>query len=400
MSGRGRGIKPAIWVLWGLSLVLIGPAWAAQDAALEERRQSLEELRRDLDQAKQRKKAVAQKEHSLLGQLERFDRQLQVSRREKEQIERNVVRVDNEIQGLEVQIASLKEFTRDRKDWVGVQIREMYKQGRFPYLRLLINSQGYHDFLKQSVYLDHVVRQEADILRMYEDNARLLERKEEALKGKKDELLTYRGQMEKKLVEVQTQKRQKNRLLASVRGEKSAQERMIREMEDSSRKLQALIRKLEDERLRAARSKGRRGTPPGLDFGQVRGRLNWPADGVLVSQFGRQKHPRFDTIVDKKGIEIGDLRRPEVRSVYGGQVAYADWFPGYGMVIILDHGENYYTLYAHLARLYVSAGDAVVQDQVIGEVGDTGVSQGNRLYFELRRGEKPVNPLAWLKSKP
>ncbi|MFQ5543500.1 MAG: murein hydrolase activator EnvC family protein, partial [Nitrospiria bacterium] len=134
-------------------------------------------------------------------------------------------------------------------------------------------------------------------------------------------------------------------------------------------------------------------------FSKERGRLEWPKGGKVASLFGRQKHPKFDTMIYRKGIEIAPSRGSEVRSVYDGTIVYADWFRGYGLVIIIDHGENYYSLYAHLNKVLVSVGDMVKKERMIGEVGKTGLSRDPKLYFEIRHEGEPVNPLVWLQKR-
>ena len=391
-------LTAALWVMGFAASPGLGQS--PPNASLKQSQKSLDQLNRQLQKAREKKKAKDGQERSILGQLERFDRQLQLKRRELKQIEGKVRQVDHEIKGLEVQITSLRSTADTRRQWVRERLRTIYKEGRFPYLQVLMSSRSYHDFLKKSAYLEQVVRKEADVLSHYEASVSDLARQEPVLKGKKSELLDFRRQLERKLAEVGEQKQKKGRLLARIRSEKTTQGQAIRELERSSREMEALIRDLEKKRLRAARSKGGKRSGSAAGFKKVQGHLNWPADGDLVSRFGLQRHPKFDSDVYHSGIEIGSLRKTDVRSVYEGKVAYADWFPGYGMVIIVEHGENYYTLYAHLAKLLVAMGDSIKRNQLIGQVGDTGVSQGDRLYFELRRGEEPVDPLAWLKAKP
>jgi len=135
------------------------------------------------------------------------------------------------------------------------------------------------------------------------------------------------------------------------------------------------------------------------DFAKVKGRLAWPNNGEVVSLFGRQKHPKFNTYVFRKGIEIETSKEENVRAVHEGSVIYADSFKGYGMMVIMDHGENFYSVYAHLGRLLVSVGEKATKNRTIGTVGETGLSEGNRLYFEMRHEGEPIDPLTWLQRR-
>ncbi len=101
----------------------------------------------------------------------------------------------------------------------------------------------------------------------------------------------------------------------------------------------------------------------------------------------------------KKGWEIKPTEEDYIRAIYDGIVVYADWFKGYGLLMIIDHGEGYYSLYAHASKLMVGVGDKVKQNHVIGEIGETGYSMDRNLYFEIRQGEKAVDPSLWLTRK-
>jgi len=115
-----------------------------------------------------------------------------------------------------------------------------------------------------------------------------------------------------------------------------------------------------------------------------------------VASFGRQKHPKFNTYVQRKGIEIRAAQGSVIRSVADGVVAFADWMRGYGLLTIVDHGEGFFSLYAHASKLLVNVGETVRSNQPIGEIGDTGLTGENTLYFELRQRGQALDPLAWL----
>jgi septal ring factor EnvC (AmiA/AmiB activator) len=109
-----------------------------------------------------------------------------------------------------------------------------------------------------------------------------------------------------------------------------------------------------------------------------------------------QRHPQFGTMVFRRGIEIEVREGASVRAVSDGQVAYADWYKGYGKLVIIEHGPGFYTLYGNLSRLDLNKGDRVVKGQVIGLAGDTGSLKGTKLYFEIRQNGEAQDPLTWL----
>jgi septal ring factor EnvC (AmiA/AmiB activator) len=132
-------------------------------------------------------------------------------------------------------------------------------------------------------------------------------------------------------------------------------------------------------------------------LGGMQKQLPWPVQGKVVKKFGQDVHPRFNTVVVNNGIDIAVEVGMPIKAVAGGQVVYAKWLKGVGKVVIIFHGNGYHTLYGHLSRISVVAGDAVKQGQTIGDAGSTDSAEGEVLHFELHIKGKPQNPTDWLK---
>ncbi len=132
-------------------------------------------------------------------------------------------------------------------------------------------------------------------------------------------------------------------------------------------------------------------------FSKFRGRLTWPVAGTLLHDFGQ---PRASDQVKWNGVVLAAPRGREVRSIYHGRVVFADWLAGMGLLVIVDHGEGYMTLYGYNETTLKSAGDWVAPGDVIATVGDSGGQQQSGLYFEIRKGTKPVNPRRWVSKQP
>jgi len=132
---------------------------------------------------------------------------------------------------------------------------------------------------------------------------------------------------------------------------------------------------------------------------ELSGQLEWPVRGELVRGFGRSVHPRFKTVTVSNGVNIAARRGAPVAGVATGTVEYTDRLPGFGQCVILDHGSGYYTLYAHLDRVFVTAGAEIARGQVIAEVGQPESGESSQLYFEIRHGKTPLDPLDWLRSR-
>jgi septal ring factor EnvC (AmiA/AmiB activator) len=133
-------------------------------------------------------------------------------------------------------------------------------------------------------------------------------------------------------------------------------------------------------------------------FSTLKGLLNMPVKGKIISFFGPHRNKKFNVINFQSGIEIKADRGEPIRAVYNGRILYARWFKGYGNMVIIDHGNNYYTIYAHAQEIFASKGDIVEMGEVVATVGDSGSMIGPSLHFEVRHHGKPVDPLEWIKK--
>jgi murein DD-endopeptidase MepM/ murein hydrolase activator NlpD len=184
----------------------------------------------------------------------------------------------------------------------------------------------------------------------------------------------------------------------SIQTQRQAYEAAAAELERTARSIQRLITQLEQKRRREESediAKGR--VPYSGDFAKGMGALEWPVRGQVVGHFGPETHPRFGTTIQNNGIDIkADIGTP-VRSVAKGRVEYtSDNYASFGPIVILNHGDGYFTLYAHLSEILVSVGQEITPGQIIGRAGDTGSLKGPILHFEVRKGGTALNPEDWL----
>jgi septal ring factor EnvC (AmiA/AmiB activator) len=138
---------------------------------------------------------------------------------------------------------------------------------------------------------------------------------------------------------------------------------------------------------------------PGDGLAALRGRLEWPVHGRVSAPFGKFKHPEFTAEVVRKGIDIDAAAGADVKVVEKGRIVFADRFSGYGNMVIVDHGQRYYTIYGHLAEIIRKSGDAISRGEVLGRAGDSDSLAGTKLYFELRKDGRSLDPLPWFRNR-
>ncbi len=408
-------------VVGGVFLVVTaGPVLGAAEGKsprAQESRERLKEVQRELGREREKVKEAGRKEASLARELARLDQDLKDKTQALRDLEaklrasnQRIVKLSQEITATDLRLTRSRGLLKRR-------LRAIYKQGRFGYVRMLLSAEDFSAAGRRLKYLSAVAGQDQRLMQTFTTALSDLSQKRAELTRSKAEVAEAKDKAAVTRGQISEEQRKRRIVLASVREEKAGYLAQIKELEASAKGLQGLIARLqaeEERQRRAARSgprrDGTRGEAPGAKeetpdirddgrFERLRGKLPWPAIGSLGSTFGRQEHPRFRTVTFNRGIEITAPEGRDITAVAEGTAIYADWFKGYGRLIILDHGGGYFTLYAHASEFLVRAGDAVAKGQVIGKVGDTGSLEGPQLYFELRHKGKPQDPLAWLQPR-
>ena len=398
-------MKAAVILAGGLlsCALLVSPAWAAKKEKndplgqkIERQRQALEKIQEEIKEKKRSSEQAEKKMESVLESIQELDARLMQSRLERQEIGRKLKQKDREVEEINATLASLRTRMGERRRSLLARLRVQYMEGRMGALKVLLASDSYADLHRRFQYLSAVSRREYDLLRDYQQDAGRLEQVEQQRAAARDAMLSLKEDTEHKLGEIQEGKRRKNLFLARITDEKESYDRMVAELERSAGRVDALLKELLEQRAKAATAQIKQ---RGGKSHTLLGQFLWPADGDVVAHFGRQKHPQFNTYVQRKGI---DIRAPEgsgIRAVMGGTVAFADWLKGYGLVVILDHTNGFFSLYAHASALVVKSGDHVQAGQTIGTTGDTGMTNDNTLYFELREGAEAVDPMLWLAKR-
>lgn len=376
-----------------LSFLVPAPVVLAASEHLKEKQEAFRKLQRELDEERRLAEEKTAKEAALRRQLRRVEADLNAKeaalRRLQAQIDRQaraIIALTPEIGRVESTLAATRALLHQR-------LRALYKQGYFGTLLLLLSADGLTEVGRRIRYLSAIAAQDRRLLRQHVEALAELKEKQDRLTKHRESVTESRARLKATRAAITHEKWRQGILLAKVKEEKKGHLTAIRELEKASANLQGLI-----DRLRREETLSRRAPAPlGADSSaSLKGRLPWPVSGELLSHFGRQRHPRFNTTIINKGIGISAPAGHRFRAIYGGIVVYADWFLGYGKLIILDHGRGFFTLYAHAADLTVQVGDTVQAGQVIGHIGETGSLDGPQLYFELRIRGKPEDPLVWL----
>jgi septal ring factor EnvC (AmiA/AmiB activator) len=372
------------WVMTGWVFALWTPSlWAVRPDQIEkditQKRKDLKEIRKELSTTKEKEKKIQKKESSILESLHQIENELYTKEKELKQMESQLIQTKWRLHQTKNQILILNQGIEQTREELLSRLIALYKMGRTPPEIFLLTSQSYLDLLKIDKYFRVVIDFDARLADMYRSQVALKEKYQEELT--EDQLQWQRNisEVERKRREISRVRRAKQALLKSIQNQKAVTHKVIGELEGRAKELQALIEKFEREKSLLAYKKSK----PEAN----KGRLIPPVHGSVISQFKEK---------GQNGIEIKAPMEAEVRAVLPGKVLYADWFKGFGKMLIIDHGDHTFTVSAYCSQLLKKEGDTVSQGETIARVGSAGSLKGPCLYFEIRHRGKPEDPMDWI----
>ena len=278
------------------------------------------------------------------------------------------------------------QLDKNRAELAG-QMRAAYTIGRQEPLKLLLNQQDPALAGRMFVYYGYFGRARAGQIKLIEDDVQRLAELAAELDAEDAELARLEQQQRAELNQLEHARQQRSAVLAGLEAESRTRAQNLERLRAQQAGLEQLLKE-----LRAAMERFPLETNEA--FARLRGKLAWPVSGHLVARFGdaRAGGVRWD------GVLVATERGAPVKAVCGGRVIYADWLPGLGLLAIVDHGDGYLSLYGHNERLYKAAGESVAGGETIAAAGDSGGTGRTELYFEIRKGGKPVDPRPWFKA--
>ena len=345
---------------------------------------------------------------SLEGQEQQVRRGVAEIEQEIEAVSRMLGEMDRRERGLLAQgdtLAALLDSSRTefagRQEALGRNLRALYMRGRPDEARSLLTAASLSDLLARAKLARMVARVEAGLVQQTRRQGRLLVRRQRTLDAALAEIWQARSEVGSQTAHLQALAAEKTAALRDLETERRDVKNRLMELNLNEQKLGYVLEDLEQQRAERAARPGMERTPVPVEgaLAANAGSLEWPVQGSLLRGFGRSVHPRFKTVTLNNGVNIAAPAGAPVAAVAGGTVEFRDHLPGFGQCVILDHGDGYYTLYAHLARVFVAAGAEIARGQVIAEVGRPAPGEEPQLYFEVRHGRTPLDPADWLRPR-
>ncbi|BDG04324.1 murein hydrolase activator EnvC family protein [Anaeromyxobacter oryzae] len=361
-----------------LALALAAPGARAQLDALEARRRAEETAVRML----------AQQERSVLDTLAESETALAEAVAGWRQAEAARAAAAASLERARQDEAAAQARMQARLAALRPRLEARARLGRTGELQILLASRSLADLVKRRYLMDRILSRDLALLGEAQAAKQDRERARAARQHEAVRLATLAEEATERREQAAARREERETLLAALRSARGFHERAAAEASQQSRKLAEFVATLPPARAGAA--------PSG--FATHRGRLPLPAAGTISVGFGKVVNPKFNTITVQNGVDIAAPAGAPVRAIAPGRVVHAGWFKGYGNIVIVDHGDGYHTLVAHLASMQTAMGEDVEAGAVLGTVGDSGSLKGPYLYFEIRERGRPVDPAQWLSA--
>jgi septal ring factor EnvC (AmiA/AmiB activator) len=368
-------------------------------AGVEEIRTELAAIEEDLRNQRQAREKVRRQELGILGELQLLQQRAERGRANQRRLQKAQGTTAEAIAATQMEIERLERQADERRDLLGRRLSLLYMIGRDGGSRFVFSAKDFAAMGRRFLFLKAFAHQDRTIYDEIMVAVAAEELKKADLEVAMDTLARLEELAAEELAIYEGDLAEKEELLERVQRERSTYEAVIREKEKAAARLQAKLDQLvaADASAIAGREMSVAEIPDSDVYTAEIPELRiWPTEGTIIRYFGRVEDPRYGTTTKSDGIDIAAPAGRYFVSVLPGEVIYADWFQGYGKLLVVAHADGVHTLYAHAQDLLVGVGERVGESQRIGTVGSSGSVTEPALHFEVRKAGRAVDPLAYL----
>ena len=388
----------------------VSPATAAKQAniakKIKRQQHKIQRVQQEIEEHKELVRHSKVKETSLFDQLEEIDQSIKDGKIKLAKFKDKIALQEKLIKQKGDELAQ-KNLEKDAvKEHVKKRLSAFYRMGDIGVMNATFSAGNLPELLNFDEYFKALVKYDRKEISNYRLKIETLTDIKNILEEEQLELQKVISIIKQQENNLKTVRKERVRLLARVNTEKKLYRRAIEEMEAASTTLTETLADLREKLVSSQKSqkhlysspkKRRPGSYQG--FPTMKGRLIPPVRGSVTTYFGKNKQGKFGITTHADGIDIKTVAGNEIRAIYNGKVVYAGLLRGYGNLIIIDHGHQYYSLTSRAAELYKKEGDTVSTGEVIGIMTESGGLLGEGLHFEIRHGTEPLNPLHWVKKR-
>ncbi|WP_417595803.1 murein hydrolase activator EnvC family protein [Oceanospirillum sp.] len=296
-------------------------------------------------------------------------------------------RLQSRLSVLRAEKSSLRLKQNQQKDYLEKQIRSAYAMGRQEYLKVLLNQQQPDQISRVLRYYDYINKERSRHIDEYLETAHSLNRVEKEILQKDYVLTTTRSKLEADRGRLKVEQKKRETLVSQLDREISGKGQELARLNQDRARLEKLLKEVQQAIVNIPMPKDTR------PFKSMRGKLPWPLKGPVAYAFGSEQ---IRGKLRRNGMVIRGQEGTEIKAIHSGRVVFSDWLRGYGVLLILDHGNGFMSLYGHNQSLLREAGDWIHAGESIATAGRSGGQSRSGLYFEIRKKGAPQDPIIWL----
>ncbi len=405
MNRRQRQLLLAVvtlaWLVLGWSPPVV--TWArAQSASVPladevaTSTHQLSQLRSSIAAARDDLVDLESRRHDANDAVTRINREVRLVKELLAGLDRREVILTQQRDSLQVTLGVQRETYDLRRQKLAARMRALYMEGPQRDLEQILSSESFSTLVARLKFNTMLARLDGNLVAQTRAQAQQIEAEQRQMQAALAGIWQAREEARGERERLELLEAERKGLLRELEQEQDRTTGELARMQRQEKQLSDLLTRLEDRR-RQSDATGETEAVAGVPFTDRKGDLPWPATGSVSREYGRNVHPRFGTVTMHNGLSIATTSGAPVYAVAPARVEFADHLPGFGRCIILDHGAGHYTLYANLARFFVSRGGAVSSGQIVAELGADGENGRPELYFEIREGRDAQDPRSWLR---
>lgn len=380
-----KSAVPAVLsIFFAITLVVPPDSLAEKVNKFYEIQQKIRKAWESVSESKDEEKAIRSNMEKINETIRRREKELRSFGRRTSETQAEISSLAKEIETLAANLDSRKQYL---KEYVNFLYKQQYGDNAFA----LSSATDFQDLARKSKYISLLANYEGRVIQKYMNDVQEINSKRENLQALVEELSANKSAALEKKHELQANLSEKNELLSGIKEKQREYEKKIKELEVSSQKIQGVVANSERRKIPQSII--------GNGFASSRGHLPWPIYGKVLIPYGKYKDPVFNISTYKNGLEIEAGPDDTPKSVAGGRVIYASTFEGYGMLLIIDHGDGYNSLYGNLSDIRFQKGDLLIKGMDLGKITRSKLLNTTALYFEIRHNGKPIDPTEWLEKQ-
>lgn len=377
-----------IFFIGGMTLFMSRPGLAVQ-LQKETNIAQKQDIRVKIQNQEKLMETFSQKEVEIIDGLNEIDHALNKARRKVQVLSAEVMQLEGRIERLNRDWEELSGEIILNREYAGKRLSALYKMNMIGRLDVAGRPTSVFDFFLQQNAMKQIITSDYHILEKQNMDLKKFEILEQELQKEVQAKTVLETQLTDQIRINKKETLERELILNEIRKKKKLSLAAVESLKQAARQLDNRIKRIQKDETSFFSD---------ASFSSYQGRLKFPVKGKIISKFGPSRSGDYKSFTFQKGIDIRVKRGELVKSVFKGEVIFAQWLKGYGNLLIINHGDNYYTLYAHVEEIFKQKGEIVDTGEIIAVAGDTGSIKGMYLHFEVRHHGNPVNPMKWLKK--